>query len=125
MPQSAPHAPASVSWRECKSLGERFRQDNLDLNPWIGIHTGPAVVESKEGVVSLVGDARNVAVRLDEVAVAGQLICTEATHRLLQGQFQCSSLGSKRVKGVAQPVELFQVEKMAPAGSRFEAVSAG
>ena len=32
-----------------KILGERFRQDKLDLNPWIGIHTGPAIVESKEG----------------------------------------------------------------------------
>ncbi len=72
-----------------KSLGERFRQDKLDLNPWIGIHTGPAIVESKDGVVSLVGDARNVAVRLDEVAITGQVICTEASHRLLQGQFQC------------------------------------
>ena len=106
-----------------KTLGERFRQDKLDLNPWIGIHTGPAIVESKDGVVSLVGDARNVAVRLDELAVTGQVICTEASHRLLQGQFQCSSLGRKKVKGVAQPVELFRVEKIAPTGSRFEAVS--
>ena len=107
-----------------QGLSDGFRQNNLDLNAWIGIHTGPAVVEFREGVVSLVGDARNIAVRLDEVAVAGQLICTEATHRLLQGQFQSSRLGSKRVKGAAHPIELFQVEKMAPAGSRFEAVSA-
>jgi class 3 adenylate cyclase/tetratricopeptide (TPR) repeat protein len=106
-----------------QSLNERFRQENLQLNPWMGIHTGPAVVESKEGAVSLVGDARNVAVRLDEVAVGGQLICTEATHRLLQGRFQSSSLGSKRVKGAAQPIEIFQIEKLALAGSRFEAAS--
>ena len=106
-----------------KALSERFRQDNLDLNPWIGIHTGPAVVESKEGVVALVGDARNVAVRLEEVAVAGQLVCTEAAHRLLQGSVQSSSLGAKRVKGTAQPIALFRIEKIGAAGSRFEAAS--
>jgi class 3 adenylate cyclase/predicted ATPase/MoxR-like ATPase len=106
-----------------KILGERFRRDKLDLNPWIGIHTGPAIVEFKDGVVSLVGDARNVAVRLDELAATGQVVCTEASHRLLQGQLQCSSLGRKKVKGVAQPVELFLIEKIAPAGDRFEAVS--
>jgi class 3 adenylate cyclase/tetratricopeptide (TPR) repeat protein len=105
-----------------KSLSDRFRQDSLELNPWITVHTGPAVVESKESVVSLVGDARNVAVRLNEVAVAGQLICTQSTHRLLQGSFQSSSLGSKRVKGAVQPIELFRIEKAA-IGNRFEAVS--
>ena len=47
------------------------------------------------------GDARNVAVRLKEVAVAGQVICTEATHRLFRGQFQSQPLGSKKIKGVA------------------------
>ena len=84
-----------------KSPGERLRrQTRLDLNPWVGIHTGAAVVESKEGAVSLVGEARNVAVRLEDVAVAGQVICTDATHRLFQGQFQCASLGRQKIKGV-------------------------
>jgi class 3 adenylate cyclase/predicted ATPase len=105
------------------ALSKEFRRDNLNLDPWIGIHTGPAIVESREGAISLVGDARNVAVRLDEVAVAGQLICTEATYRLLRGSFQSSSLGSKRIKGAAQPITFFRVEKMADTGSRFEAVS--
>ena len=106
-----------------KMLGDRFREDKLDLNPWVGIHTGAAVVESKDGVVSLVGEARNVAVRLGEVAVDGQVICTEATHRLLQGQFHCSSLGRKKVKGAGQPIEVFQVERIASTGGRFEGVA--
>ena len=59
------------------------------------------------------GDARNVAVRLKDVAAPGQVICTEATHRLFQGQFQCASLGRRKIKGVAQPVELFRVRGIA------------
>jgi predicted ATPase len=70
-----------------------------------------------------VGDARNVAVRLDEVAVAGQIICTKATHRLLRGAFQSSSAGSKRIKGAAQPLILFRIEGMAETDSGFSAAS--
>ena len=93
------------------------------LDPWVGIHTGAAIVESKAGAVSLVGEARNVAVRLEDVAVAGQVICTEASHRLFQGRFQCASLGRQKIKSVAQPVELFRVEQVAVAGSPIDAVA--
>jgi len=106
-----------------QALSERFRRDSLDLNPWIGIHTGPAIVESREGAISLVGDARNVALRLQDVAVAGQLLCTEATYRLLRDAFQSTPLGSQRIKGAAQPISLFRIEKAAATGSRFEAAS--
>ena len=75
------------------------------------------------GAVSLVGEARNVAVRLEDVAVAGQVICTEASHRLFQGRFQCASLGRQKIKGVAVPVELFRVEHVAVAGSLIDAVA--
>ena len=73
---------------DMKALGEQLRREHkLELNPWVGIHTGPAVVEAKEDAVSLVGEARNVAVRLEDVAAPGQVVCTEATHRLFQGRF--------------------------------------
>src|SRR5207247_6293701 len=46
---------------------------------------------------------------------------TEATHRLFQGRFQCAGLGDRKLKGVAQPVQLFRVDRIAVAGSRIEA----
>jgi len=107
---------------ELKDLGDQLRRKHqLELNPWVGIHTGPAVVETKGEVVSLVGEARNAALRLDDVAVPGQVICTEDTHRLFRGRFRCASLGQKKIKGVAQAVQLFQVEGVAWAGSLIEA----
>ena len=99
------------------------RRDTLKVDPWVGIHTGAAVVESRAGAVSLVGEARNVAVRLEDVAVAGQIICTEASHRLFQGRFHCASLGPQKIKGVTHPVELFRVEDVAVAGSPIDAVT--
>jgi class 3 adenylate cyclase/predicted ATPase len=102
-------------------LGERFRLEyKLELNPWVGLHTGPAVVEAREDVISLVGEARNVAVRLEDVAAPGQIICSETTQRLVRGQFQCASLGRQKIKGLAQPVELFRVEGVGEARSPIE-----
>ncbi len=107
-----------------KLSGEQTdRRDTLKLDPWVGIHTGAAVVESRAGAVSLVGEARNVAVRLEDVAVAGQIICTEASHRLFQGRFHCVSLGRQKIKSVTHPVELFRVEDVAVAGSPIDAVT--
>jgi predicted ATPase len=68
-----------------------------------------------------VGEARNVAVRLAKVAVPGAVICSEATHRLLQGGFDCVSLGQKKIKGMAHPVELFQVRGVSETRGRIEA----
>ncbi|HVQ14368.1 MAG TPA: protein kinase, partial [Vicinamibacterales bacterium] len=97
--------------------------EGLPLDPWVGIHSGAAVVEEKVGAVSLVGEARNVAVRLEDVAVAGQMICTEASHRLFQGRFQCASLGRQKIKSVPGLVELFRVERVAVARNPIDAVA--
>jgi serine/threonine protein kinase/tetratricopeptide (TPR) repeat protein len=107
---------------ELRDLGEQLRRkQQLELNPWAAIHTGPAIVEKKDEAVSLVGEARNTALRLGDVAVPGQVICTEDTHRLFRGRFRCASLGQKRIKGVGQSLQLFQVEGIAWAGSLIEA----
>ncbi len=107
-----------------KVLGEQLqREHKLELNPWVGIHTGLAVVETKDGVVSLVGEARNVAIRMGDSAVPGQVICTEATERLIRGHIECEDLGRQKLKGVAQPVALFGVQGIGQTRSPFEAAA--
>src|SRR5262249_26766772 len=91
-------------------------------NAWAGIHTGSAITEAKDEVVSVVGEARNVAIRMKEVVEPGKVICTEATHRLLGGRFQCAPLGDRSIKGMSRPVQLFLVESIAAAGSAIEAM---
>jgi serine/threonine protein kinase/predicted ATPase len=109
---------------ELMALGIRLQRDNgLDLNPWVGLHTGMAVVEAHGDTVSLVGEARNVALRLEDVAEPGVIVCTEATHRLIRGQFDCVAIGSRKFKGVTQPVPLFRVEKVATARSLLDAAT--
>ncbi|MBN8901626.1 MAG: AAA family ATPase, partial [Rhodospirillales bacterium] len=119
---AAPRA-AEVGLRlltDVEVLGGQFRHaPDLAAKPWVGLHTGPAVVEVKEGVVSLVGDVRNVAVRLKDVAVPGQVVCTESTRRLFRDQFRCARLGDQKLKGVSRPVTLFRVDRDTSAGRQF------
>ena len=110
---------------DMKALGDRLRRERqLELSPWVGLHTGLVVVEVKEDAISLGGEARNVAVRLEDVAAPGHLICSESTHRLLGGQFQSASLGPKKLKGMSHPIELFQVHGVGVACSSVEAEAA-
>jgi class 3 adenylate cyclase/predicted ATPase len=104
---------------DMKVLGARLRGEfKLELTLWCCIHTGPAVVATTGGAVSVVGEARNAAVQLEEFAVPGAVICSESTHRLFQSRFDCVSLSHKKIKGMAQPVELFKLQGMnrAPSG---------
>jgi serine/threonine protein kinase/predicted ATPase len=106
---------------DVKALGGPPRRPpGLDAKPWVGLHTGPAIVEAKEDAVSLVGDVRNVAVRLKDVAAPGQVVCTEATRRLFRDQFQCAGLGERKLKGVPRPIALFRVERAGAAGGLFD-----
>jgi serine/threonine protein kinase/predicted ATPase len=96
---------------QIKTVGSRLRREHgLELNVWVGVHTGIAIAEAVEDAVSVVGEARNVAVRLEDVVGPGQIVITAATERLIRGQFDCTSLGYRNIKGVPQPVELFLVQ---------------
>ena len=106
---------------ELAGLGARLRREqSLGLEPWVGLHTGPAVVEAKEESLSLVGEARNVAIRLGDLAEPGRIVCSATTHRLIRARFDCTSLGRRKLKGVTQPVELFRVRGIGEARSPVE-----
>lgn len=103
-------------------FSEEVRREHLlEFNPWLALHTGAAIVESKDNEVSLVGEARNVAVRLSDVAVSGQIICSDSTHQMLKGSFDCTSLGERKIKGLSHAITLFQVQGLKEAASAIEA----
>ena len=95
----------------------------------VTIHAGEAVAEfasaGADGAISLVGDARNVAGRLSAVVEPGLIVVSPAAHQRVQLFFQCESLGTQRVRGMSQPVELFKVLKEAASRNRVELVDPG
>ncbi len=94
----------------------------------VGCHTGPVVVggvgDGTHGDELALGETPNVAARLQEVAPPNTLVIGALTHRLLGGLFACSSMGTPPLKGVATPLEVFQVLDENSARTRLEALGA-
>ncbi|MBT3996528.1 MAG: AAA family ATPase [Chloroflexi bacterium] len=97
---------------------EGLRADILEdygeeFNLRIGINTGLVVVgEVGSAAVSeytAMGDAVNVAARMEQTAQAGTLQISADTQKLVEGSFNFESLGGIEVKGKAEPVEVFRV----------------
>jgi serine/threonine protein kinase len=101
----------------------------LASQAWVLLHSGEAVAEEAndpQGAgVSLVGEARNTALRLSGIVEPGTVVISTATHQRVSLYFECESLGTQRVRGIAQPVELFKVNKEAASRNRVELVDPG
>ena len=92
----------------------------------IGIATGLVVVgdligEGANRELVLVGEAPNLAARLQALAGPNQLLVAPATRRLLGGLFDLADLGEHRIKGFEQQVRVWRVVGPATVASRFEA----
>jgi predicted ATPase/class 3 adenylate cyclase len=95
----------------------------------IGIATGVVVIGdlSREGALrehAVVGEAPNLAARLQTLAEPGTIIVAASTRRLLGDLFRLRELGLHEVKGFANPVAAWAVEGISDSESRFEAVRA-
>jgi class 3 adenylate cyclase len=92
----------------------------------IGIATGLVVVgdligEGAAQEQGVVGETPNVSSRLQALAEPGQVIISDSTRRLTGGLFEYRDLGGVMLKGLANPVQAWQVLGASTVESRFEA----
>jgi class 3 adenylate cyclase len=100
----------------CSSLGASVR---------IGVATGVAIVgdvigEGASEERAVVGDAPNLAARLQTLAEPGSIVVSDTTRTLLPNSFDLEPLGERSLKGFAEPVPVFRARGVRHAASRFE-----
>jgi len=101
----------------------------IDFQIRAGINSGPVMVGNVGSDLryeyTALGDAVNVAARMQTAAQPGTILITEMTRRLTGDTFDLEDLGGIEVKGKAEPVHAYRVlaRKSAPARRRgLEAV---
>jgi class 3 adenylate cyclase/predicted ATPase len=92
----------------------------------IGIASGLVVVGDLVGDGSarefaLVGDAPNLAARLQALAEPNQILVAPHTRQLLGKLFEFTDLGELNIKGFERPIQVWRVLSPSPVSSRFEA----
>ena len=103
-------------------LQERW---GIGLSVRIGIHTGIVVAgEMGAGEVretmAIVGETPNVAARLQTLAEPDTLVISATTFRLVSGYFECRPLGTPPLKGISEPLAVYQVIHESAAKTRLD-----
>jgi class 3 adenylate cyclase/predicted ATPase len=113
-PQRALHAALQMQ-QELSAYGQRrAAQGAHPLEARVGINTGEVVLRSittgaGQTEYTPIGHTANLASRLEEMAPAGSIAVSEYTRGLVEGYFILKPLGATRVKGVSDPVNVYEV----------------
>jgi class 3 adenylate cyclase/tetratricopeptide (TPR) repeat protein len=93
----------------------------------LGAHTGRVVLgpvgEGGMRVLTAVGDTPNLAARVQAEAPVGGLAVTSTTWGVVQGYFEGEPLGERSLRGITEPVGLWQVKAASGSRDRVEVVS--
>ncbi len=89
-------------------------EQGIPLQIRVGVHTGEVVVRSirKDDLrtdYDPVGHTMHIAARMEGVATPSSILVSEATHRLAEGYFAFQPLGRTQIKGVREPLAVYEV----------------
>ena len=104
------------------------RTRGLELRMRVGLNSGEVVVRAIGNDLhmdySAVGETTHLAARMEQLATPGSSRLTAATLRLVEGLVQVTALGPVPVKGLVEPVEVFELVGAGPARTRLQAFAA-
>jgi class 3 adenylate cyclase len=89
------------------------RKHGMALQLRVGLHAGGVVVRTIGNDLhmdySAVGQTTHLAARMEQLATPGSVLLTAATLRLVEGLVRVNALGPVPVKGLTEPVEVFEL----------------
>jgi class 3 adenylate cyclase/tetratricopeptide (TPR) repeat protein len=104
------------------------RTHGLPVQMRVGLNSGEVVVRAIGNDLhmdySAVGLTTVLAARMEQLATPGSILLTAATLRLVEGLVQVTSLGLVPVKGVDEPVEVFELVGASAIRRRLQAAVA-
>jgi len=93
--------------------GEAADGGRLNLPVRIGVHTGPVVFGPIGGSLAMdstvIGDAANVAARLQQLAEPGEILLSETTRISAQGYARTDMVGPLALEGRAEPILAYRL----------------
>ena len=92
----------------------------------VGLNSGEVVVRAINNDLTMsysaVGVATHLAARMEQLAEPGSIQLTGDTLRLVEGLVDVAPLGEVQVKGLTEPVRVFELSELGKARTRLEAI---
>jgi len=124
-PQRALYAALRMQ-EELRRYSARLIADGSNpLQCRVGVNTGEVVVRSistgsGHTEYTPIGHTTNLASRMQAVAPVGSIAVAEPTRKLCEGYFALKPLGPTKVKGVSEPVNVYEVTGLGPLRTRLQ-----
>lgn len=104
------------------------RTEGIPIQIRVGLNSGEVVVRSIGSDLRMdytaVGQTTHLAARMEQMAIPGSILMTADALRLAEGYVRVKSLGPVQVKGLSEPLEVYEVIGAGPARSRLQAAAA-
>ena len=107
---------------------ELQRSHGVPVQIRVGLNAGAVVVRAIDSSLHMdytaVGQTTHLAARMEQMAKPGSVLTTGETLRLAEGFVQVKALGPVSVKGLADPVEVFELVGAGSTRTRMQAFAA-
>jgi class 3 adenylate cyclase/tetratricopeptide (TPR) repeat protein len=107
---------------------EMFRSHGITMQIRVGLNSGEVVVRTIGNDLhmdySAVGQTTNLASRMEQLAAPGSITLTGGTLRLVEGLVRVNARGPVPVKGMTEPVEVFELTGASAIRRRLQAAVA-
>jgi class 3 adenylate cyclase len=101
------------------------RTHGIEVHIRVGLNSGEVVVRAIDSSLHMdytaVGQTTHLAARMEQLALPGSIRLTADTLRLVEGYVEVTSLGPVPVKGLPEPVEIYELVRAGLVRTRLQA----